>query len=89
MEPMNFSKGLLENFSVVHTSRLMVLSVRDVYWSDWGSEQRILRGLKMAGSQEPRRGAKENKSRKLAEGNSEESCSSVRGVHRIRRRLSY
>jgi len=44
--------------------------VRDVYGSDWGSEQRILRGLKMAGSQEPRRGAKENKSRKLAEGNS-------------------
>ena len=70
MDAVNFSKGLLEYFSVRHASRLMVLPVRDVYWSDWGSEQRILRGLKMAGSQEPGRGAKENKSRKLAEGNS-------------------
>jgi mannose-1-phosphate guanylyltransferase len=70
MDAVNFSKGLLEYFSVRHASRLMVLPVRDVYWSDWGSEQRILRGLKMAGSQEPRRGAKENKTRKLDERNS-------------------
>ena len=70
IDAMNFSKGLLENFSVRHASRLMVLPVRDVYWSDWGSEQRILRGLKMAGSQEQRSGAKENKTRKLDERNS-------------------
>lgn len=70
MDVMNFSKGLLENFSMQHASRLMVVPVPDVYWSDWGSEQHILRGLKMAGSQEQRRGAKENKRRKLAERNS-------------------
>ena len=70
MDAMNFSKRLLENFSVVNSSRLMVLPVRDVYWSDWGSEQRILRGLKMTGFQEPRRGTKENKTRKLEERNS-------------------
>jgi mannose-1-phosphate guanylyltransferase len=70
MDAMNFSKGLLESFSVQHASRLMVLPVRGVHWSDWGSEQRILRGLKMAGSQEPRRGAKENKTRNLEERNS-------------------
>ena len=70
IEAMNFSKGLLENFSVVHTSRLMVLPVRDVYWSDWGLEQRIVRSLKKTGSQELRRGAKENRTRKLEERNS-------------------
>ncbi|MDZ4347847.1 MAG: hypothetical protein U1E51_36025, partial [Candidatus Binatia bacterium] len=41
MEAMNFSKRLLQNFSVVNNSRLMVLPVRDVYWSDWGSEHLI------------------------------------------------
>jgi mannose-1-phosphate guanylyltransferase len=55
IEAMNFSKRLLENSSVEHASRLMVLAVRDVYWSDWGSEQRILRVLqKKGGSQWPR-----------------------------------
>ncbi|MBI3994712.1 MAG: hypothetical protein HY349_01915, partial [Nitrospirae bacterium] len=41
MEPMNFSKGLLEAFSVQHAGCLGVLPVRGVFWSDWGSEQRI------------------------------------------------
>jgi mannose-1-phosphate guanylyltransferase len=49
IEAMNFSKRLLQNFSVVNNSRLMVLPVRDVYWSDWGSEQRILRVLQKKG----------------------------------------
>ncbi len=42
METVNFSKGLLETFSMEHASRLMVLPVRGVHWSDWGSEQRIM-----------------------------------------------
>jgi hypothetical protein len=49
IEAMNFSKRLLENFSVVHTSRLMVVAVRDVYWSDWGSERRIMSVLQNKG----------------------------------------
>jgi hypothetical protein len=64
---MNFSKGLLEKFPVEQTSRVMVLPVLDVYWSEWGSAQRLMSGLKVAGSQEPRRGTKENERRKLAE----------------------
>jgi mannose-1-phosphate guanylyltransferase len=47
----NFSKGLLENFAADSTSRLMVLAVRGVRWSDWGSEQRILRVLQNGDSQ--------------------------------------
>jgi len=69
MEAMNFSKGLLENFSVENASRLMVLRVLDVFWSDWGSEQRIMSDLRMAGSQEPRHGTKKHKSRKVAHRN--------------------
>ena len=69
MEAMNFSKGLLETFAVKYASQLMVLPVKGVHWSDWGSERRILRSLKIAGSQEPRRGTKENERRKLAERN--------------------
>ena len=82
MEAMNFSKGLLEKFSVEHTSCLMVLRVLDVYWSDCGSEQRTLSGLKMAGSQEPRRGAKDNKTRKLAERNRTMPSIRSKGVSR-------
>ncbi|HUK57010.1 MAG TPA: sugar phosphate nucleotidyltransferase [Nitrospiria bacterium] len=41
IEPVNFSKGLLEAISVQYASHLEVLPVRDVYWSDWGSERRI------------------------------------------------
>jgi mannose-1-phosphate guanylyltransferase len=42
MEAVNFSKGLLEPFSVDYAARLKVLPVRGVYWSDWGSERRIM-----------------------------------------------
>ncbi len=41
IKPMNFSKGLLEVFSVQYAGCLGVLPVRGVFWSDWGSEQRI------------------------------------------------
>ncbi len=46
MDAVNFSKGLLETFSV--RSTLMVLPVQDVYWSDWGSEQRIMSAVQNA-----------------------------------------
>jgi hypothetical protein len=41
IDPLNFSKGLLEAFSARYSSHLGVLPVRGVLWSDWGSEQRI------------------------------------------------
>lgn len=69
MDVMNFSKGLLENFSIEYSARLMVLPVLNVYWSDWGSERRIMSDLKEAGAQDPRRGGKESKRRKSADKN--------------------
>lgn len=64
MESMNFSKGLLETFAVEYSSRLLVLPVRDVYWSDWGSEKRILSVLKVARFQEKHGEAKQKRNRK-------------------------
>lgn len=46
MQPVNFSRGLMEAFP---TERLLVLPLRGVFWSDWGSEQRILRALQNTG----------------------------------------
>ena len=54
MEAVNFSRGLLETFSLKHTSPLLVLPVRGVLWSDWGSEQRVLSTLGNAGYLERR-----------------------------------
>ena len=45
IEPVNFSKGLLEKFAADNTARLLVLAVRGVRWSDWGSERRIMTAL--------------------------------------------
>jgi mannose-1-phosphate guanylyltransferase len=42
MEPLNFSKELLEILPIQGLLRLSVLPVRGVFWSDWGSERRIL-----------------------------------------------
>ncbi|HEY3302717.1 MAG TPA: sugar phosphate nucleotidyltransferase [Candidatus Binatia bacterium] len=46
IESVNFSTGLLEVFARKHASRLLVLPVRGVTWSDWGSEPRLLGALK-------------------------------------------
>ncbi|HEY6364620.1 MAG TPA: sugar phosphate nucleotidyltransferase [Candidatus Binatia bacterium] len=40
--PVNLSKGFLEILALDRPSRLVVLPVRGVCWSDWGSEQRIV-----------------------------------------------
>jgi mannose-1-phosphate guanylyltransferase len=45
MYPLNLSKGLLEHLSMERSPALCVLPVQGVHWSDWGSEQRILRVL--------------------------------------------
>jgi mannose-1-phosphate guanylyltransferase len=41
-EPLNLSKGLLENLAAQQPCSLLVLPVRGVHWSDWGSEERIM-----------------------------------------------
>jgi hypothetical protein len=49
MSATNFSRGLLEPLSRHHGSSLLVLPVRGVLWSDWGSEQRIMSILRKIG----------------------------------------
>jgi mannose-1-phosphate guanylyltransferase len=46
----NFSRGILEALSLEKQSPIQVLPVRNVYWSDWGSEARIIESLKRAGA---------------------------------------
>jgi mannose-1-phosphate guanylyltransferase len=48
IEPANFSKVILEPLSRQQASRLIVLPVRNVHWSDWGSKQRIFSTLMQA-----------------------------------------
>lgn len=45
MKPVNFSSGLLSPLSLKYPSHLRVIPVRGVFWSDWGSEQRIIKTL--------------------------------------------
>jgi mannose-1-phosphate guanylyltransferase len=42
MQPVNLSKDLLENFDMHSRDQLFAISMKDLLWSDWGSEQRIL-----------------------------------------------
>ncbi len=54
MDPFNFSRGFLETLPIQrqHLLGLSVLPMRGVFWSDWGSEIRILSDLKNLGYQE-------------------------------------
>jgi len=49
LEPVNFSKELLEPMAQKHPERLAVLPVSNVTWSDWGSESRIFTTLRRIG----------------------------------------
>jgi mannose-1-phosphate guanylyltransferase len=49
LEPINFSKGIMEKIAVQHPESIAVLPVQRVYWSDWGSPQRIHNDLKVLG----------------------------------------
>jgi len=44
--PINLSKGILEEFPKRCPQQLVVMSLRQVEWSDWGSEKRILQSLR-------------------------------------------
>jgi mannose-1-phosphate guanylyltransferase len=57
MAPMNFSRGLLEALPYQPRSPLTVLPVRGVFWSDWGSEERIASVLEHTGYGERLNGA--------------------------------
>jgi mannose-1-phosphate guanylyltransferase len=45
MEPMNFSKDLLEVSELYSRNQLSVIPMRGLFWSDWGSEGRIWSAL--------------------------------------------
>jgi len=46
LSPINFSTAVLEVLPFEYRQDLLVLPVRGVTWSDWGSEDRLLTGLK-------------------------------------------
>jgi mannose-1-phosphate guanylyltransferase len=49
LETVNFSKELLEPIAQKYPTRLAVLPVTNVAWSDWGSESRIVETLRKVG----------------------------------------
>ncbi|MGH7845175.1 MAG: sugar phosphate nucleotidyltransferase [Candidatus Binatia bacterium] len=46
LEPANFSKQILERIAVDYPESISVLPVREVFWSDLGSRERVLRVLR-------------------------------------------
>jgi mannose-1-phosphate guanylyltransferase len=42
LEPVNFSKEIMMRIANRHPRSLSVLPVRKVFWSDWGSRERVL-----------------------------------------------
>jgi mannose-1-phosphate guanylyltransferase len=49
MEPMDFEKGILQTFLLLRSSRLSVLPVSEVFWSDWKSERTVVDALRQTG----------------------------------------
>jgi mannose-1-phosphate guanylyltransferase len=49
LTPLNFSKGILERILAKFPRIVSVLPVFQVYWSDWGSRQRISNALQVLG----------------------------------------
>jgi mannose-1-phosphate guanylyltransferase len=45
LEPANFSKQIMERIAVGYPKSISVLPVREVFWSDLGSRERVLRVL--------------------------------------------
>ncbi len=46
LQPVNFSKEITEKIAEYHPKSISVLPVRDVFWSDLGSRERVLRVLR-------------------------------------------
>ena len=49
LRPVNFSEVILQGLSLRRPSRMSVLPVAGVYWSDWGSRHRVVSALKKTG----------------------------------------
>jgi len=49
LEPLNFSKGILEKIAVIFPDTISALPVLQVFWSDWGSPQRLMQGQEKLG----------------------------------------
>lgn len=49
LNPVNFSKEILEPFVRAHPSSLIAIPVRGVLWSDWGTESRVIEVLRRTG----------------------------------------
>jgi len=49
LTPINFSKAIVEPLVQTHPSSLLALPVRNVLWSDWGSESRVMEVLRKTG----------------------------------------
>lgn len=50
LQPIDFSQGVLEALPLEQRQSLLVLPMRGVDWSDWGSTDRLLRGLTKLGA---------------------------------------
>jgi mannose-1-phosphate guanylyltransferase len=53
LEPMNFSKGVLEKIAATNPAAISVLPVLQVFWSDWGSPERLLQAQETLPKPEP------------------------------------
>jgi mannose-1-phosphate guanylyltransferase len=51
LEPVNFSKAIMERIIDRYPKSVSVLPVRDVFWSDWGSQERVIQVLRKLGNQ--------------------------------------
>lgn len=52
LAPMNFSKGFLEKIAAIDPKAISVLPVLQVFWSDWGSPDRLEEVLELLGQRQ-------------------------------------
>jgi mannose-1-phosphate guanylyltransferase len=65
LEPLNFSKGILERIAVVFPNAIFALPVLQVFWSDWGSPQRLMQVQEKFGLTRPCASASRTTSRSV------------------------
>lgn len=65
LEPLNFSKGILEKIAVVFPNAISALPVLQVFWSDWGSPQRLMQVQEKFGLTRPCASASRTASRSV------------------------
>jgi mannose-1-phosphate guanylyltransferase len=67
LSPINFSKEFLEPMVKNYPSNLVVLPVRDLLWSDWGTASRIMDVLAKIGKIPRQEGARKPTGKKIAD----------------------